>query len=104
MTELLKDGYPTKKTLKLIREYPVHNLSDYHNLMEIVDECVEQYGLLSRANDTYVLYTCGWAGNEEVVNALMSNQLFWLQYWHLSRRGGRFVFKPSDEIQPLQGA
>lgn len=41
----------------------------------------------------YILHTAGWSGNEEIVNALMENHIFWTYHWQKSKRGGHYWFK-----------
>jgi len=39
------------------------------------------------------LHTCGWSGNEEIVEALKTNKLFWSLCWLKSERGGHYTFE-----------
>lgn len=39
------------------------------------------------------LHTWGWSGNEDLLNALIENQLFWGLYWESSTIGGHYIFK-----------
>ena len=39
------------------------------------------------------LFTGGWHDNEEIVNALQCNGLWWAHYWMASQRGGTYYFR-----------
>lgn len=92
-----EDGYPTEETLKQIEEWPHKN---YSELMEYVREtwwhpdlCDGPYNDLNNTTkNTWRLSTGGWSGNEEIVGAMMNNNMFWLMCWEQSRRGGHYTF------------
>jgi len=84
-------GYPTENTLALIRKW---DFSDYEGLARFV--CAawnSDYGLFSFMDGKLTLVTGGWSGNEEVLDALNDNQIWWVSYWQSSTRGGRYEFK-----------
>jgi hypothetical protein len=85
------DGYPTEKTLRTIRRWP---LQDFKGLMEYIFEAWKyaDWGW-SRYGRRYSISTAGWSGNEEIIGALNANRMFWSLCWHSSRRGGHYVFK-----------
>jgi len=39
------------------------------------------------------LHTGGWSGNEEIMDALHKNWMFWMFYWVSSHRGGYYHFR-----------
>ena len=39
------------------------------------------------------LHTGGWSGNEEVIDALEKNWIFWTLSWMSSHRGGHYYFR-----------
>jgi hypothetical protein len=38
-------------------------------------------------------HTWGWSGNEDIINALRRNLMFFTIYWQRSIRGGHYYFK-----------
>lgn len=36
--------------------------------------------------------TGGWSGNEDIIEAMQDNQVFWSLHWLESRRGGHYKF------------
>lgn len=46
------------------------------------------------------LSTGGWSGNEDRIEAMMKNRLFWTFYWESTRRGGHYVFDLTRMIKP----
>ena len=44
------------------------------------------------ARPLVVFVTGGWSGNEDVIEAMRANHLFWILYWESSNRGGRHAF------------
>lgn len=41
------------------------------------------------------LHTGGWSGNEQIIQALQRNFMFWAMCWLKSERGGHYYFKVS---------
>ena len=39
------------------------------------------------------LHTYGWSGNEDIIQALKENRIFWSMCWEESRRGGHYKFR-----------
>jgi len=89
--EFNAEGYPTKKTLRVIRRWP-HD--DFEGLMYYVLEAWQYADLgWSRYGRRYSLSTVGWSGNEEIIVALQKNRMFWTLCWWSARRGGHYVFR-----------
>ena len=38
------------------------------------------------------LHTLGWSGNEDIIDALRHNFIFWSLNWDMHRRGGHYYF------------
>lgn len=80
-----------EEELKNIEEWS----GDYHGLMEYVRKLwlYADSGYWNKNDNTYKISTGGWSGNEELIDALQANKLFWLFCWLSSRRGGHFEFE-----------
>lgn len=84
------NNYPTKEDLKYIKSFdltkePVYKLLDYvENIWEYGD-----WGF-HRTYLTLYLDTGGWSGNEDIIEALMQNFLFWSMYFVWHKRGGHY--------------
>lgn len=88
------DGYPEEHELQTIREWT----GDYPALMAYVRErwYYAEYGWRIHHDgepDWYSVSTCGWSGNESLIEAMEANRMFWLMTWQSSRRGGHYEFK-----------
>lgn len=101
--------YHTDKLLNQIATW------DMHNIHQLVANLVElwEYKKYTKLNWTYEnkrcydkkptyerkhailnleLHTGGWSGNEDIIQALQNNKLFWVN-WEMSRVGGHYYFK-----------
>jgi len=89
-----KDGYPTEKYLNKVREYC--SLDNPFGIIGLIKEGWK-YDSGVRVSGTRVirleLHTFGWSGNEEIIQSLQSNFMFWGMYWQKSLRGGHYYFK-----------
>ena len=100
------DGYPTDETLKTIREWPHED--GLKELLEFVWDVWWQpdWGWKEtevpreqttpgthRLLTNYNISTGGWSGNEDLIEALRGNNIFWLMAWQQSRRGGHYIFE-----------
>lgn len=84
--------YLTEAQLRKIAGWPY---MDFQGLMQYIHE-LWHWKLYWEQNGegglTYTLHTGGWSGNEDLINAMMNNQIWWSLYWQESRRGGHYVF------------
>ena len=92
------DEYPTEEELKTIEEWPVEK--GYKELMDYVYEiwkyakdggCWVEYK--EGGHWTYEIATGGWSGNEDLLDAMSKNLMFWLTCWYSSKRGGHYEFR-----------
>jgi hypothetical protein len=83
--------YPKHNEIQTIAEWDYGNFS---GLMDYVKEKWEyaEDGYWQQEDDTYYLSTAGWSGNEDIVQALKENYMFWSLCWERSERGGRYKF------------
>lgn len=109
-SESLSDGhgYPTPKTLRTIRKWP----SDQQRINELLDlvaaawhwpdfgvsrelRPAEAEVVHAEEGERFLrLATCGWSGNEDLIEALnRSTSLAWFFTWKLSASGGLHIFR-----------
>ena len=87
--------YPTEEQLETIKawdllEKPVSELLEYvENLWKYPD----RFRLTGKRVLRLYLSTGGWSGNEDVIDALHQNFIFWSMCWVKSVRGGHFWFE-----------
>src|SRR3990172_6948334 len=92
--------YHTEKELKEIQNWNVkdaHNLIDrLRDMWEYKNYFIESWGLDHIHKERPVLmlelHTGGWSGNEDVIEALQKNKIFWMMWWWKEERGGHYYF------------
>ena len=107
-----KDGYPTPEELDSITWWrsgygPTGNPS-FRDLMEYIEErwkwADAGYWTWTKGADpassdstkksiAFRISTGGWSGNEDIIQAMESNIVFWATCWVSSRRGGHYEFE-----------
>jgi len=91
-----KDGCPDEASLKAIKEWDILE-QGISGLLELIWENTNwadrQIEVSGKTVIRYVYHTGGWSGNEDVIEALRDNLLFWPFFWQKSTRGGHFYFK-----------
>ena len=88
--------YPTKQELSKIKKWNVLKRPiDLLNFIRNIWWCGETACIIRNNPDTtlFELHTYGWSGNEEIINALQENPMFWMLYWQKSTRGGHYYFE-----------
>jgi hypothetical protein len=102
-----RDPYPTEDELTKVRVWPISSHADCVGLLEYVRGLwwatdwgwTESYGTEDYVRK-YQISTGGWSGNEDLISALMDNQMFWALAWESTRRGGHYVFEIEREAPP----
>jgi hypothetical protein len=99
-----KDGYPTENELKTIREWDFFGAKNqvdcYHQFMIYIQN-IWHWGkpyFYCLSDNRWIAITGGWSGNEDIINAMENNKIFWVMYWYESRRGGKYKFMPYSEF------
>ncbi|GAH55057.1 unnamed protein product [marine sediment metagenome] len=96
-----ENHYPDEKSLKEIAEWDIlkHGVQ---GLLDLVEENTNwpdrQIFITGKKVIHFEYHTGGWSGNEDVINALRQNLLFWSVCWEKSTRGGHYYFK----IKPIK--
>lgn len=95
--------YPTEKQLKYIKKFDLTK-SRVSELLDYI-EPIWEYGDwgFHRAKHRLELHTGGWSGNEDIIDALRHNFLFWAMFWWNSRRGGHYIFNDKSMGKELKG-
>lgn len=90
----MDEDYPTEDDLKRIETWEITRGQDLFRLMEFVRKCwwSPEWGWHKRRR-AFSISTGGWSGNEDLVNAMRKNRIFWTLCWYSSRRGGHFRFR-----------
>lgn len=86
-----KDGYPDEEELETIRTWKGDDLP---GLMEYVHDLWKyaDCGYWYDKNGEHHISTGGWSGNENIINAMSRNYVWWMFFWKSSERGGHYVF------------
>lgn len=80
------------------------DIKDAHNLINTLRDLwqyktyfVENWGLdhIYKKNPVLLLelHTAGWSGNEDIIEELEKNMLFWNMWWWKTERGGHYYFE-----------
>jgi hypothetical protein len=110
MLSMDKNGYPDPEELESIRTWPAGygptGNRAHRDLMEYVkglwmyadanywtDKGVAPHSLRSYDRRSYSISTGGWSGNEDIIQAMESNIMFWATCWVSSKRGGHYEFE-----------
>lgn len=100
MNYLDDDGYPTMQVCHKIRTWPEN---DFHGMMKFIKP-LWKYNTDGYWTETetekgieYSISTAGWSGNEDLLQAMGENGMFWILCWVQSRRGGHYIFEVKDE-------
>jgi len=83
--------YPTEEQLKQIETW---QWNDFQGLMEFIEPIWEfsDCGYWKQEGNEYHISTGGWSGNEEIIQAMQQNYVWWVQYWFQTNRGGHYIF------------
>ncbi len=86
------EGYPEGRELRRIKKWDA--IKDVHGLIEYIREMwrYTSYFSWDPGTEMLELHTAGWSGNEDIIDALKENAMFWALYWERSERGGHYYF------------
>lgn len=97
-----EDNYPDEASLKEIKEWDILE-QGVRGLLDLVKENTNWADRQIYIRGKKVLYfeyhTGGWSGNEDVIDALQRNTLFWWMCWQKSTRGGHYYFKTDSYLK-----
>ena len=92
--------YPTEVELHDITYWPIKDTAkDCAALLAYVEDlwAYPEYFDHGNTKGQYLVSTGGWSGNEDLIQALEDNKLFWALCWVSSRRGGHYEFRLPEE-------
>lgn len=91
-----KNGYPDEASLKEIEKWDILK-QGVQGLLDLVEENTYtpdwSFSVTGKRVLRFQYHTGGWSGNEDVIDALRRNILFWPMFWQKSERGGHYYFK-----------
>lgn len=91
-----ENDYPDEKSLKEIKEWDILK-QGVQGLLDLVEENTNwsdrQICVTGKKVIRFEYHTGGWSVNEDVINALRRNILFWSLFWEKSTRGGHYCFR-----------
>jgi len=90
------NDYPDEESLRQIKEWDILK-QGIQGLLDLIEENTNwadrQIHQTGKRVIQYEYHTGGWSGNEDVINALHQNFLFWSMFWKKSTAGGHYYFK-----------
>lgn len=97
--------YPSDEELEKITNWDsagdlIGLLAYLRGVVWCADWCLE----VSEDKTQFELHTGGWSGNEEIINALQENTMFWALYFQMMKRGGHYYFSTKSlgaDLQPI---
>jgi hypothetical protein len=99
------DGYPTDEALEVIRSFYgtprqlvayIKRLWRYAEALS-VEKCTDDDRFPRDHPEVEISFaTVGWSGNENIISSL-DDTMFSFMHWYLSKRGGLYVYRVSEE-------
>ena len=101
-----ENNYPDEQSLKQIANWDLRTQGIYA-LLDLIRENTNwvdrQTEIKGKRVIRFAYHTGGWSGNEDVIEALQHNTLFWSLFWQKSEKGGHYYFKISHpDWYPLE--
>lgn len=94
-----EDGYPTNKTLEIIRTMNAIDEAKAQELFRLV-QSLWWYGTMKETKPgLWVCATAGWSGNESLMNSVLDNASLRAYSYMMYVSGGLFVFAISKEAK-----
>lgn len=91
-----QQNYPDPKSLKQIEKWDVLK-QGVPDLLDLIKENTNWFdwsiSIKGKKVIRFEYHTGGWSGNEDVIDALRRNILFFRLFWQKSERGGHHYFR-----------
>lgn len=97
----MEDNYPTPEELLTIEQWPIRNRADVAACLDWIGEnCwhYREWGWDSK-DGWYHISTGGWSGNEDTIQAMRQNHLFWSLCFVQHRVGGHYILKADTKTE-----
>jgi hypothetical protein len=90
----MNDGYPEEHELEKIRSWEIRDKQSLDEMIEFIKSVwwSPDFGFKTDDDGKLYLSTGGWSGNEDIIDAMDKNHIFWWFCWEQSRRGGHYIF------------
>ena len=88
--------YPTDEELEKVKTWKPQEGETWKPLFDYVKDLwnYADCGYWEEPREgVYHISCAGWSGNEELMDAMHRNRIFWLMCWWESKRGGHYKFK-----------
>jgi len=95
------DGYPTPEVLERLKEWDPMELDPLMEFLQDVWWPQNYEPSFEKEDGVWILHTNGWSGNEEILNTLVLNVVWWANHWLESGRGGHYKFGKLPVYDPL---
>jgi hypothetical protein len=92
-------NYPSQEQIAAIIAWPY---SDYKGLLEFCKSIWHWSDWATSRGNSYRFATGGWSGNEDIIDAMQQNHIFWMECRESSHRGGLFKFKIPQRPKPTK--
>lgn len=87
----MNEEYPSEDDLRLIEQWDVAKNGN-KSLVEFVASIWHWDEYVTLKGKVFELHTGGWSGNEDIINSLQKNWIFWSMCWDKSEKGGHYYF------------
>lgn len=94
------ERYPTEEELETIEKW---DCNDFLGLLAFVHSLwwAPDWGW-SRTDNIFQISTGGWSGNEDIINAMSSNFIWWSMFFRNMRAGGHYIFCKSEDYDRIE--
>lgn len=96
----MRGDYPTEDELTMVRNWAFTKPGDFEAFMAYVQSVgmywpTKSFGWRQQGR-TFWIATGGWSGNEDILEAMQENFIFWSVCWQQTKRGGQYQFTLPD--------
>ena len=89
--------YPDEAELEQLRNWEAEDLDGLIEFLIDGHWWLPEWGINDVGEGVWHVSTGGWSGNEDRIEAIQENMMWWMLNWHMTRRGGHYVFQNINE-------